>query len=445
VKTYGFDYAYALSLDEVNQILQRNLAQVSMVMHYTTHDPDSGSTITLQAELAPWSIVRGGQNNLLNMQVPISQGFLELEGGAITGSYDLTGVSAVIQARLGWVGTGSAQDASGSGSSSHLVFDPSGAPDPDTPGYVATILINDPQGNLDSVASGLLRAYFAAAIYANKAALKYILASIDPAPAQVASWLNPKQWNYFYCETADLAAFCFLCMLSDAAMPPPAFDSTALSASANTSVLVSQQAFFANVVLPGVQAAFPSGAFALNCPNDQCSITNKGDFDLDKVTAHSFVLTTSNDGNGLACQAKGGGPLKFLFGLAKLPNASYSWEVDTVNPLKFANPAVNFADDPQPTLKQDHDMPWYDWPLVVVLGITNVAGLVSMIYDLVENFSDQANKVGMGSINRNVQKATGGNVGSLTNLLAWEHGDQHLSVNEARLDGAFQIQGTLAQ
>lgn len=443
MKTYGFDYAYALSIDQVNRILARNLAKISMLMKFTTQDPDSGSTINLQASLAPWSIVRGGQNSLLNMQVPIAQGFLELEGGALTGSYDLSGVSAIVQIRLGWIGDGSPQDATGGPDHAQLIFDPSQG-GPDDPGYVATISINDPQGNLDSIASGLLKAYFAEALYANKEALKFIFASINPAPAKLASWLNPKRWIYYYTETANLASLCFLCMLDDSPLPSAAFDSTALSSAGNTLILISQAAFFRNVILPGVGNAFPSGSFTLNCPNDQCTISNNGNFDFGTVTANSFQLTTSNDGNGLAIQAKGGGPLKFLFGLADLPNASYSWEVDTINPLVFNNPQVSFADDPNPTLRQDHEMPWYDWPLLVVLGITNVAGLASMIYDLVNQFSDQVNQVGMSCINNNVEQAIDGTVLSLNDLLEWSHDGQQFAATASGLDGAFYVRGNLS-
>ena len=54
MNTYGFDYAFALSVDAVNAILKRNLAGVAMNVHYTTKDEDTGSTITLTGKLAPW-------------------------------------------------------------------------------------------------------------------------------------------------------------------------------------------------------------------------------------------------------------------------------------------------------------------------------------------------------------------------------------------------------
>lgn len=443
VNTYGFDYVYAVSIDQVNRMLAHALADVSMVMNYTTQDADSGATIMLQAKLGAWSIVRGGQNSLLNVQVPISEGLLKIEGPGLNGNHDLAGVSVVLQIQLGWVGAGTAQDAIGHPGQTELVFDPVEG-NADAPGHVAVIKLIDPQHGLDSVASGLLQAYFSSAVYANKAALKFIFASINPAPALVASWLAPRQWLYYYAETASASALCFLCMLGPDALPQPRFDSTALGGQANTIILISQRAFFANVVLPGVRRALPGGSFALECANDQCTIRNSAIFNIGSVTATSFSLAVSNDGNGLAVQAKGGGPLKFLFGLADLPGASYSWEIDTHNPLVFDNPGVRFAEDPHPRLVQDHTMQWYDWPLLVVLGITNLPGLVSTIYDLVNGFSDQVNKVGMAAINQDLQQSTGGSVASLNGLLQWQRPGQQFALKAAGLDGAFYVRGDLA-
>jgi hypothetical protein len=115
MKTYGFDYAFALSIDAVNAILRRNLAGVAMSVHYTTLDEDTGSTITLSGKLAPWQIVRGGQNTLLNVNVPFGEGSLTRTGGALKGNYDLSGVTVELQLSLGWMGAGDAQQGSGSG------------------------------------------------------------------------------------------------------------------------------------------------------------------------------------------------------------------------------------------------------------------------------------------------------------------------------------------
>jgi Clostridium P-47 protein len=446
MNTYGFDYSFALSADKVNEILSDNLSGVDMEIPYTTQDPDSGSTITLNCKLAPWQIVRGGQNTLLNFNVPIAEGFLSLEGGAITGSYDLTGVSVEMQVSLGWMGAGDEQQATGSGDVTKLVFLPNDTKDKNNPGYVAAIQVFDPNRNLDTVSKGILQAYMADALISNRDKLQYIFANVNPTPANVGSWLNPKKWLYYYSETPNGPnALCFLCMLSDAAFPAqPAFDASALSSATNSVLLISQPAFFRNVVVPGVKSSMPGGAFSLNCPNDQCAVTNDGDFNVGTVTLTSFTLTVSDDGNGLKTNSGGGGPLKFLFGLADLPGASYSWGDKTNNPLQFSNGMISFKSDPNPILTQDHTIPWLDWVLLVVLGILNVVGLVSMIYDLVNKFDDVVNKVGMGTINDDMQKSVGGTVVNLATLIDWRKDGETFAPTGAGLAGALYVRGNLS-
>jgi hypothetical protein len=445
MKTYGYDYAFALSADEVNRILAANLSGVDMEIAYTTQDPDSGSTITLNGALAPWQMVRGGSNGLLNFNIPFATGSLSLAGGALAGRYDLAGVAVEMQISLGWMGDGTPQASSGSGSVTRLVFSPQSTSDRDNPGYVAALQVFDPQHKLDTVATGLLQAYAAAALVANRDKLQLVFASVNPTPAGLGSWLRPTRWQYFYSETAQTSALCFLCMLSSAQFPAtPAFDSSALSPTDNSVLLISQQAFFQNVVLPSVRQAFPGGSFTQSCPNDQCAITSTGSFDVKTVTADAFTMTPSDDGNGLQSTSSGGGPLKFLFGLADLPDATYTWGVHTVNPLVFSNGQITFAHDPDPGIWHDQNIYWYDWVLLAVLGITSLAGLASTIYDLVNGFADQVDDSGMDAINAAIQASTGGTVVNLAHLVDWQKNGQTFAATAAGLAGALYVRGNLS-
>jgi len=191
VKTYGCDYVFALTTDTVNAILASNLAGVMQTIGYSALDPGSGSTVSLHAQLAPWQLVPGGQNTLINLNLPIRAGTLTLTGGAITGSYDLSSVTPEMQVTLGWVGTGSQQVAAGSGAQTRLTFDPDLGQDKNNLGYVATLQVHDPGGHLDTVAAGLVSQLMASALFANRDKVAYVLASVNPAPPGLASWLAP--------------------------------------------------------------------------------------------------------------------------------------------------------------------------------------------------------------------------------------------------------------
>jgi hypothetical protein len=437
MKTYGYDYVFALDGGGVNKILQRNLANVDQTISYTTVDSETGSTVNLKATIAPWSIV-GGQNTLLNLNLPFSQGSLTLSGGAITGNYDLSNVTPEMQINLGWVGPGDQQVQTGSGDLTHLSWDPQQSTSPTNPGYVSAVQIQDPHSKLDEIGVGVLKEIMAAALVSNRRQVGYVLANVNPVPANLASWLAPVQWQYFWDQAASRnGVLCFLCMLSQQPLPPPSFDPTALQPGAAGALLISQPVFFANVVLPSVQSTL-SGSFVMSTSADGLStINNNGEFNVGSVTASSYTLSANPAGNGLAVQAQGGGPLKFLFGLANLPNASYSWSIRTNNPVSFDGTNIRFLDDPSPVEHQDQTMPWYDWILIVVLGITDPVGLASMIYDLVEKFQNQAAQVGMATITSNLQSATGGATANAGNLLDWRNGEQMTAVGAGMSESVY--------
>ncbi len=183
------------------------------------------------------------------------------------------------------------------------------------------------------------------------------------------------------------------CMLSDKKWPvKPAFESAAFSSSANAVILVSRS-IFRQCHSPAIKKSFPDGKFQVAVSNEKCTLKNSEKFEVKtskgSIATTSFVLTESDGGNGLATEASGSGPLKFLFGLADLPDASYSWSCRTSNPLNFSNNKVTFLADKNPAITHDQTIKWYDWVLLVVVGITSLPGLVSVIVDSINNFSDQ--------------------------------------------------------
>lgn len=445
--TNGYDYIFALSKDEVNSILINNLTDKSIEVKYKTNDPDSGSTINVNFSLSPWQIVPGGGGKLLYLQLPINSGDLSIEGGSLPNKiYDLTSISVVIQVELGWLGTGDQQQASGSSNIDKLVFSPS-TETKDNPGYVSEVTILDPNKQLDIIGRGILSTTVTSALVANKDKLLYIFANVNPTPVRVSSWLNPVKWQYYYVNSeTGPSALCFLCQLSNKSFPPQAtFDANNLDASNNTLLLISQETFFKNVILPSVNKSFPSGSFSYSVNSEErVTISNDRDFNFGKVTAHSFHLTTSNSGNGLAISASGGGPLKFLFGLANLPDASYSWGITSVNQLNYVNSTINFQKDNNPTKTHDQTIRWYDWVLLAVVGITGIAGIVSAILEAVNDFYDGSNAMGIDNINAQIQGSVDGSVTNLSNLLSWNRTGESFSPSAAGLEVSLYVRGKIS-
>jgi hypothetical protein len=328
-----------------------------------------------------------------------------------------------------------------------LTWNPLQSASPNNPGYVACPQILDPSNRLTSVASGVLEQLMANAVIANRAEMSYVLANVNPQPSQLAPWLTPVRWQYFWDEAAGAnGVLCFLCMLSPTAAFPsqPSFDPSALQPGAGATLLISQPAFFSNVVLPSIRSTFPSGTFnPTTNPDELSTITNSGGFDVGPVAANSYSLAASPAGTGFAVNCSGGGPLKFLFGLADLPDASYSWSISTVNPMTFDGTNISFATDPNPTIHQDQTMHWYDWALIAVLGITTTAGLASAITDLVEKFDNQAQLVGMSTINASLQKATGGAVENIAEIVRWTRSDEAMKATTAGMSESVYVAGNL--
>ncbi len=122
--TYGYDYSFGLKIEKINDILKNNLAGTDITLEYQDKDKETGSEITIEAKMAPWQIIKGGSNTLVRFSLPISQGTMTVAGGAISGQYDLAGVSAAVEVSLSWVGPGGIQQAEGSGDKTKLIFSP---------------------------------------------------------------------------------------------------------------------------------------------------------------------------------------------------------------------------------------------------------------------------------------------------------------------------------
>lgn len=447
MRTYGYDYAFAISVDEVNRLLHDSMAKQDVELRYAAKDDTTGAEITLDATTAPWQIVPGSQNTLLRLAIPFASGRLEI-GSPLEKKYDLASVRVVVEVSLGWLGASDGQDSHGSGDRTRLVFSPTQTGDPTSTGYVSAVAVVDPDGALDSVGVAVLKAYMADLLVENRKNLKLVFASVFPVPAHLRSWLRPAKWIYYYSGAGHHDALCFLCMLGETPWPKtPAFDSTALRSGHDATVLISQEAVFRHVVLPAIDGAFDHGRFTLHVDGESCTVKSSGPISVKtekgSIEATSFALQADDAGNGFEITASGGGPLKFFFGVAKLPNASYSWSIATRNPVHYADRRLTFSRDPHPTIHHHQRIYWYDWVLLVVTGITSLGGLIAVIVDAIESFSSVANRVGMERVTRALADSIDDSVVNLANLVGWKVDDQAFTPADAGLAGALYVVGDL--
>jgi Clostridium P-47 protein len=440
MQTYNYDYACALTLDAVNALLASRLSGTTIEVGYEGTDEQTGQPVALRGTLAPWAIAPGGEGKLLRLHLPFTSG--TLTGGA---GYDLAGVTVGVEVTLTWIGGGSA--GAGSDERTQLVFEATQKTDPANPGYVTTGTIVVENEKLGISGRGLLGELIADVLIANRAALQTLLGTIVPRPQGVASWLAPQSWDYFYAQDQQSHGYlCLLCMLG--ATPPPAtpaFDTTVLDGSDDAYLLLAQQPFVEHILLPAIEHAFGGGFAVSSAPELGPYVRATGDVSVGKVVAHELTSAISLAPPGIVTRATGGGPLTFLFGLADLPNASYSWEASSTNQLTFdaTSQRVSFAPDPSPSSHATWEIPWYDWVLLATIGITTAPGLASAIYDLVNDFCNSIDVDWAGAATEAITSAFGSSVVNVGALVEWGAGTR-FSATGAGLDGAFYVRGALA-
>jgi hypothetical protein len=444
METYGYDYAFALKLDQVNALIARRLSRTVMSIAYSGTDPQTGLAFDLTGTLLPWTVVPGGSGNLLNLRLAFGSGTMSVTP---FGSADLASVHVVVQVSLGWLGSGTPAQR-GSGGNTHLAFTAQQSTDPANPGYVKVSSIAGlPPSSTDL--QGVLQNNILAVLVANQQNLRFVLASANPTPANVSSWLSPVKWDYCYTDIdgGSDGILCFLCMLTDGVAPPPApaFDTSAVANGGNAFLLVSQQMFFQHVVLPAIQSSL-SGTFeVVSTAGGGFAVMNSGEFRIDKVTVHSMMISPLVNDTGLGASLTGGGPLKDLFGVS-LPDATYKWSSSSSNALAF-NPAaqtVTFAADPHPTRSSSHHLKWYDWAILGGVGITGVPALTDALAALVTNAATDADRGLSDAAGNAVQRALGGSITNLANLVDWNQDGCAFTAGSACLQNAFVVTGTLA-
>lgn len=394
VDTYGYDVAYASTVDAANRALAAWFStSPPLELDFDGSDLTDNAKVTMTALSGAWQIVRGGSNKLLRFSVPFASGTLSVDApglGIHGASFALTGVAVTVEVQLGWFsspGSGPADASPGGGAASALALNMavrgSGAGDT-TPGAVTTIGVSDPSGQLSSVGTAVLEEVFADVLIAHRADVSHVFTTIVPAPAGADAWLTPTAWDYFYQEPDQgPAVLCVLTILGGRDLPViPAFDTSVLSTEADTFAIVSGLQFLRHGVLPVLPCAFGGGSFALQpTSGTTATIVNQGaiptrttSWGADTYYPHIDSYSLSIVGSNLVttvqgrCDITGLADAYITFGGTKQASTSYSASTGSLT-----------TGSPSGQIDSSKHIPWYDWVFGVLSGGVGVAIIDSVI------------------------------------------------------------------
>ncbi|MCA5894860.1 TULIP family P47-like protein [Isoptericola sp. NEAU-Y5] len=400
VDTYGFDAAYASTVDTANRALDTWFGkQPPLRLHYDGSDTADQAKIALSSACRPWQIVRGGSNKLLRFAVPLASGTLEVEApsqGIDHASFDLGGVSVVVEVQLGWFPHGPEQTAAGSGGGTaralalNLSTRGAGVGD-STPGAVTTVSVSDPGNKLSELGSAVLAEVFPDVLIAHRADVGHVFATLVPVPDGADAWMNPTAWDYFYQESSQgPAVLCVLTVVTGRTLPATsAFDASVLVAGADRFAVVSGLQLLTHGLLPALPKAFGGGTFAVTPTSDTtATIVNVGpvrtrttSWGADTYYPHIDSYALSIDGSDVVtavqgrCDITGLADAYITFSGTKTAAMSYSPDTGALS-----------TGSPSGRIDSSKHIPWYDWVFGALsggIGIAIIDGVISAVTDTV--------------------------------------------------------------
>lgn len=385
--SFGYDLSYACTIDKINSQFVDYFEQTKVTMEYDGVDSVTQIPITLNCELGPWEIVKGGTSRILFVNIPIKSGSFNVGSSPS----DLSTVSVIVAMQLDWVGPGSVP-AIGEGSNTELVFDMREAGELESdpaPGQVSVRSVSDPNDHLSKIAKTIFITEFATILVANQDKVSTVLAQIDTIPPNSAGWMTPKKWDYQYVEPGSgIAVLAILSVFTDRNLPPqPGFDTSVLAKGSDFFLILSAQQVLQNLIEPSLPEAFGEGTTASDFtyyPTDGESVqetgyiqntteisTDTASWGLDtyypKLSLYNITVSSAD------VQTKFEGHCN-ITGLA---NAYINYEGLSKTTGSFDSSTKSITFRPQSTtINAEKHIPWYDWlggPFiaVIIVAITN--------------------------------------------------------------------------
>lgn len=302
--TQGWDSASAVRLSQVNKALEATGVSPPSFNQAVT------DTWSINGSFGPWRMARGGSGSIVFMRTPIPNATLSFSGA----NTPIEGATATIAVKLKYLPQpdGAIPDPT-AGDKNNLVSDATGRSADDPAVVVQRIDYGTkPIGDLEKA---LFQSAIAKWFNTNLVQFNYVFAVValnQVAEAPQFQWLKPTYTSYAYYDGSstdpsdDAAYFGALTMngrspdglanqLPAGAIPP----------GQGAALLIGRRLFMQNMVLPGVQAAFPDSTTTdFKLTNDNSSVQLARDLNMDKVrvgaidyqpTAQEFTLQIIGD------------------------------------------------------------------------------------------------------------------------------------------------------
>lgn len=276
-RTYGWDTAFAIRLDDVNA----TLAQPGVCPRAFACEPEPGYAIA--GEFDAWELARGGDGTNLHFRLPIAHGRLEFRGE----TYPLDGAAARVELRLRYR-TAPPTAGAGSGDAELLVVESraAGGMDP------ASVLDVEPGTTpLDSLVVALARGALTVWLNANLEKFDHVFCAVNLGAHlddDAFGWLAPTDSGYAYVDGPDddSSLLGVLCMTQGRAGGGrvPRLSASAIPAGARAGFSVSSGLFLREMVIPSLCKVLPGARasdFALD--DDGSALTGRRELALDPI------------------------------------------------------------------------------------------------------------------------------------------------------------------
>lgn len=352
----GWDIVYVADADVINNALARNTANLSQKFAWS----DGG--FSASGIFGTWSIVPGGSQDLLMLQIQISSGSMVLTAGGAP--IDVGGMAAQLLVNLQLLPSPTQPAAQA------LMFQLSGVPPQTGAGVVSPHDIVN-AGALTLVQKAALGNAIANSLVENAGEISFVFATLSPAAASNVPWLTPVASRYAYLSPAGLpTAIAILSVVTqrDTSSLPLNVDPAILQGGGNAGLAISPDLFLANVMGPALlQSLQTSGTLAFDGSG---TLRNTGTLQLPEIDKagesyypqiDSLAVTITDTETNVAIN----GSCDMHMGVSMTFSANSGIGVA----LAADDASLQLTTVGTPTFHKDVDIPWYDHLFDIFGGI----------------------------------------------------------------------------